>query len=100
MSRLASLRQDLQAIRRFARRLEIERARGPCCPTLPPARLVTVPGLGEVFIRQADGPPGGPKIVLLHRQPLRWRSRLRKRVIWNSIVAVEYGLRLGAPEAA
>ena len=190
VSRLASLRQDLVAIRRFARNLSDEEHEDPVVPPLPQPRLVTVPGLGEIFLRQADGPPGGPTIILLHgwalsadlnwfsglyekaasygqvlapdlrghgrgmrsdkpltlelmaddvatlvdhlgvgpvilvgyslggsvamltwrrHRPvvsgmvlmstaLRWRSSLRERVIWNSMAAVEYGLRLGAPE--
>lgn len=35
---------------------------------LPPARIVAVPGRGEMFVRDAPGPPGaqGPPILLLH----------------------------------
>lgn len=190
VSRIASLRQDLAVVRRFARAVDDEEHEDPVVPPLPPARLVTVPGLGEIFLRQADGPSGGPTIVLLHgwtlsadlnwfsglyetaaghgqvlapdlrghgrgmrsdkpltlelmaddvaalvehlgvgpvilvgyslggsvslltwRQhrhlvrgmvlistALMWRTSLRERVIWNSMAAVEYGLRLGAPE--
>ncbi len=36
--------------------------------------------------------------MVLMSTALRWRSSLRERVIWNSMAAVEYGLRLGAPE--
>ena len=190
VSRLDSLRQDLVAVRRFARGLKDEEHEDPLVPPLPPARLVTVPGLGEIFLREPDGRPGGPTIVLLHgwalsadlnwfsglydtaashgrvlapdlrghgrglrsdrpltlevmaddvaalvehlgvgpvilvgyslggsvsllvwrhhrrlvsgmvliSTALRWRTSLRERVIWNSMAAVEYGLRLGAPE--
>lgn len=190
MSRLASLRQDLASIRRFVHKLSDEEHEDPVVPPLPEARLVTVPGLGEIFLRQAEGPADGPTIVLLHgwalsadlnwfsglydtaasygqvlapdlrghgrgmrsdkpltlevmaddvaalvdhlgvgpvilvgyslggsvamltwqrhrrvvsgmvlmSTALRWRSSLRERVIWNSMAAVEYGLRLGAPE--
>lgn len=35
-------------------------------PDLPPGRVVYVPGRGEMFVREQDGPPGGPVIVLLH----------------------------------
>lgn len=35
-------------------------------PPLPPGRTVVLPGRGEVFVRQLDGPSGGPPIVLLH----------------------------------
>ena len=35
-------------------------------PPLPPGRVVAVPGRGEVFVRQVDGPPGAIPILLLH----------------------------------
>jgi len=38
----------------------------PIPPSLPPGRVVLVPGRGEVFVREQDGPAGGPAIVLLH----------------------------------
>jgi 3-oxoadipate enol-lactonase len=38
----------------------------PIPPALPPGRVVLVPGRGEVFVRDQDGPPGAPVIVLLH----------------------------------
>ncbi|HEU0127680.1 MAG TPA: alpha/beta hydrolase [Pseudonocardiaceae bacterium] len=190
MSRLDSLRHDLAGVRRFARRLKDEEHDDPVVPPLPPARLVSVPGRGEMFLRQQDGRPAGPTIVLLHgwalsadlnwfpglydtaashgsvlaldlrghgrgirsdkpltlelmaddvahlvehlglgpvilvgysmggsvsllvwkhhrklvkglvliSTALRWRTSLRERIVWNSMAAVEYGLRLGAPE--
>jgi pimeloyl-ACP methyl ester carboxylesterase len=33
---------------------------------MPPGRIELVPGRGEVFIRQADGPSGVPPVLLLH----------------------------------
>jgi 3-oxoadipate enol-lactonase len=33
---------------------------------LPPSRQVDVPGIGEVFVREAPGPAGAPVLVLLH----------------------------------
>ena len=190
MSRLDSLRHDLAGVRRFAHRLKDEEHEDPVVPPLPPARLVSVPGRGEIFLRQPDGPSAGPTIVLLHgwalsadlnwfsglydtaashgpvvapdmrghgrgmrgdkpltlelmaddvaelvkhlglgpvilvgyslggsvsllvwkrhrnlvkglvliSTSLRWRTSLRDRIVWNSMAAVEYGLRLGAPE--
>ena len=190
MSRLDSLRHDLAGVRRFARRVKDEQHGDPLVPPLPPARVVAIPGRGEFFLRQPDGPSSGPAIVLLHgwalsadlnwfsglydtaashgpvlapdlrghgrglrsdkpltlelmaddvadlvehlglgpvilvgyslggsvsllvwkRHPslvrgmvlistaLRWRTSLRERIVWNSMAAVEYGLRLGAPE--
>jgi pimeloyl-ACP methyl ester carboxylesterase len=35
-------------------------------PHLPPGRLEHVPGVGELFVREAPGPPDGPVILLLH----------------------------------
>lgn len=44
------------------------RALGEAVPPewLPPARIVTVPGRGEMFFRDQPGPADGPTIVLLH----------------------------------
>ena len=38
------------------------------------------------------------KGLVLISTALRWRTSLRARIVWNSMAAVEYGLRLGAPE--
>jgi len=38
----------------------------PIPPPLPPGRVVLVPGRGEVFVREQDGPAAGPTILLLH----------------------------------
>ena len=35
-------------------------------PGLPPGRRVRLPGRGTTFIREIDGPPGAPCVVLLH----------------------------------
>jgi pimeloyl-ACP methyl ester carboxylesterase len=35
-------------------------------PELPDGRTVTVPGRGEVFLRDVPGPVGGPTVLLLH----------------------------------
>lgn len=35
-------------------------------PDLPPARIVWVPGRGEMFIREGGGPPGALPVLLLH----------------------------------
>jgi pimeloyl-ACP methyl ester carboxylesterase len=53
--------------RRFARRLERTDAQPPVPPAgLPPARIVELPGRGEVFVREQPGAPGQPTILLLH----------------------------------
>lgn len=38
----------------------------PIPPPLPPARIVNVPGRGEMLVREQDGPPGAPVVLLLH----------------------------------
>jgi 3-oxoadipate enol-lactonase len=35
-------------------------------PELPPGRLLTVPGMGRVFVRDLAGPEGAPVVLLLH----------------------------------
>lgn len=58
--------ESWKRMRRFARRLEKLEKAPPIPPPVPPGRLVMVPGRGEVFIREQDGPPGGPTILLNH----------------------------------
>lgn len=36
--------------------------------------------------------------MVLMSTALRWRTSIRERILWSSMAAVEYGLRLGAPE--
>ncbi len=43
---------------------EIERPKPP--DHLPPARVVHVPGRGEMFLREQDGPEGAVPVLLLH----------------------------------
>src|SRR4051794_13728003 len=35
-------------------------------PSLPPGRAVELPGRGTTFVREVEGPPGAPTVVLLH----------------------------------
>lgn len=35
-------------------------------PVLPPGRHVDLPGRGRTFVRELDGPPGAPSLLLLH----------------------------------
>jgi pimeloyl-ACP methyl ester carboxylesterase len=35
-------------------------------PPLPPGRVVTLPGRGDVFVRELDGPADKPPVLLLH----------------------------------
>ena len=50
----------------MSRRLEPIEAAPPIPPPLPPARIVNVPGRGEMFVREQEGPPGAPVVLLLH----------------------------------
>lgn len=38
----------------------------PVGPSLPPGEFIDLPERGQVFIRQASGPPGSPTVMLLH----------------------------------
>lgn len=51
--------------RDFVRPLSPARDQRPSPPRLPAGRTVKVPGRGEMFLRELEGPPG-PPIVLLH----------------------------------
>lgn len=42
------------------------RPEAPVPPSLPPGRIVDVPDRGEMFVREAPGPAGGPVVLLLH----------------------------------
>lgn len=67
MNRIDAVRHDLAGIRQFLRRLDDgEHGDPPFVPPLPPPRLATVPGRGEMFFRECKGPPDAPTIVLLH----------------------------------
>lgn len=35
-------------------------------PALPPGRMVDLPGRGRTFVREINGPPGAPTVLLLH----------------------------------
>ena len=35
-------------------------------PSLPPGRTVYLPGRGSTFVREVEGPPGAPALLLLH----------------------------------
>jgi len=38
----------------------------PCAPPLPPGRVVSLPGRGDVFVRELAGPDDLPPVLLLH----------------------------------
>ena len=51
---------------RFLRPVQSVKAGRPVPPPLPEGRVLAVDGRGEMFLRHAEGPPGGPTILLLH----------------------------------
>jgi 3-oxoadipate enol-lactonase len=59
-------RQERERARRYRRPLERGAPEPPPPPPLPPGRVVDVPGRGELFVREAEGPPGAPTVLLLH----------------------------------
>ncbi|HEU5388756.1 MAG TPA: alpha/beta fold hydrolase [Streptosporangiaceae bacterium] len=59
-------RQAALRAARFARPLDRDAAGPPVPPRLPPGRVVSLPGRGEVFVRESDGPPAAPAVLLLH----------------------------------
>jgi pimeloyl-ACP methyl ester carboxylesterase len=62
----SSWREEVRRLRRFARPLPQQAPEPPLPPPLPPGRVVLLDGRGEVFVREADGPPGSTPILLLH----------------------------------
>src|SRR2546423_14418966 len=59
-------RDDLQRMRRFARRFAAHDPEAPVPPPLPPATVMAVPERGGMFVRQFAGPPHAPAVLLLH----------------------------------
>ena len=66
-----ALRDEARRLRRLARPLGVAGPGAPIPPSLPPGRLVYLPGRGETFIRDTGPPPvgdsaAGPPVLLLH----------------------------------
>jgi 3-oxoadipate enol-lactonase len=64
-----ALRDEARRVRRLARPLGVPTPDPPIPPPLPPGCLVTLPGRGEVFVRDTGPPaggPAGPPVLLLH----------------------------------
>ena len=59
-------RQAALRAARFARPLDRDAAGPPVPPRLPPGRVVSLPGRGEIFVRDSGGPPAAPAVLLLH----------------------------------
>lgn len=59
-------RDQLARGRRFLSRVGPRQAAPPLPPPLPEGQVTTVEGRGDLFYRDAPGPPGGPTVLLLH----------------------------------
>jgi pimeloyl-ACP methyl ester carboxylesterase len=66
VTRKETIREWAGHARNFVRRLPDAGPFAPLPPPLPDGRVVYVPNRGEVFVREAPGPGGGPAVVLLH----------------------------------
>jgi len=71
-------------------------------PDLPPGRTLHLPGRGSTFIREVEGPPGAPTIVLLHgltaSTDLNWFECFAALGSIARVVAVEHrGYGRGLP---
>lgn len=101
-----TFRESWQRWRRMSRRLERMEKEPPTPPYLPPGRVVLVPGRGEMFVREQDGPPGGPTILLLHgftvSADLNWWAAYEPLRDVGRVIAVDHrghgrGLRSEQP---
>ena len=61
-----AVRQEARRVGGFARPLRRGVALAPVPPSLPPGRVMNLPGRGEVFVRDCGGTPAGPVVLLLH----------------------------------
>jgi len=75
-------------------------------PTLPPGRSVWLPGRGCTFVRELEGPPGAPTVVLLHgwtaTADLNWFPCFEPLARHFRVIALDHrghgrGLRGSAP---
>lgn len=86
--------ESLRRLRRMARRLEAMEQEPPIPPPLPPGRVVLVPGRGEMFVRDQEGPAGGPTILLLHgftvSSDLNWWAAYEPLREIGRVIAVDH----------
>lgn len=61
-----AVRREARRAGRFARPLPRGAALPPVPPALPPGRVISLPGRGEVFVRDSGGTPENPAVLLLH----------------------------------
>jgi pimeloyl-ACP methyl ester carboxylesterase len=75
-------------------------------PPLPPGRTVLLPGRGEVFVREAEGPPDEVPVLLLHgwtwTADLNWWPAYEPLARHRRVVAVDHrdhgrSMRIEAP---
>ena len=101
-----SVLESLKRLRRMRRRLERMENEPPIPPYLPPGRVVLVPGRGEVFVREQEGPADGPTIVLLHgftvSADLNWWAAYEPLRDLGRVIAIDHrghgrGLRSEQP---
>lgn len=63
-------------------------------PPLPPGRHVELPGRGRTFVREANGPPGAPALLLLHgwtvNADINWFSSFTALSRHFRVVAMDY----------
>jgi len=64
--RAPEVRAELRRAREIARRRPKLDPEAPVPPPLPPGSTVMVPGRGELFVRNVDGPEGSVPVLLLH----------------------------------
>lgn len=62
----AAVRQRALQVARSARQPHRGTAGPPVPPSLPPGRVLNLPGRGEVFVRDSGGTSAGPAVLLLH----------------------------------
>ena len=65
MKKAAALRLYLTRLRQLLGR-RVTDVPTAIAPPLPPGRVVTLPGRGDVFVRELDGPDGPTPLLLLH----------------------------------
>ncbi len=60
-----TVRTELKRLRRFSRAMDVSAAGTPTPPSLPAGRIVPVPNVGELFVRDT-GEDGRTAVLLLH----------------------------------
>ncbi len=91
---MPDLRTELRRAREITRRRPELDPEPPVPPPLPPGRTVTVPGRGELFVRNVDGPEGSVPVLLLHgwmwTADLNWWSVYEPLGAAHPVLAVDH----------